>query len=184
MPKNITSPNQSKIDILTLNRLKIINEKNEQVLISSLWKESPAVIIFIRHFGCISCRAHVEQVWSKKEQIKKNGTKIAFIGSGASYLISQFKSEFGITDAPIYTDPTLKTFDACGLLHIDTETLDSSSLEKISEFEKKGYALTQMNNDGSDSQLGGVLAMKPPGIVTYHFVSEFIGNFDNPTDWK
>lgn len=175
---------QHKINILALNRLKIFNEKNEAILISSLWKETPAVLVFIRHFGCISCRAHIDQVWSMREKLQKNGSKIYFIGSGSSYIISQFKKDYNLEGAPIFTDPGLETFKASGLLHANTVELDQGSLRAIRELEAKGYSLKKIENDGDDTQLGGVVALKHPGIVTYHFISEYIGDFDQPGDWK
>lgn len=175
---------QNKINILTLNRIKIKNEKNEEIIMSSLWRDHPVVMVFVRHFGCISCRSHIEQVWSMKDQIQKNGTKIVFIGSGAPYVISKFKEEFNMTNVPIYTDQTLESFKACGLIHTDTANLDVDSLRMIKELESRGYSLKIIENDGDDTQLGGVVGIKPPGLVTYHFVSEYIGDFDRPQDWK
>lgn len=95
----VLSGHQHKVNILSLNRLKVFNENNEQVLISSLWRESPAVLVFVRHFGCISCRGHIDQVWGMRDTIQKNGTKIFFIGSGSPYIISQFKKENNLEKA-------------------------------------------------------------------------------------
>ncbi|MBP9680204.1 MAG: redoxin domain-containing protein [Bacteriovorax sp.] len=180
----VLTGHQHKVNILTLNRLKILNEKNEEILISSLWKNNPVVLVFVRHFGCISCRGHIDQVWNMRESIQKTGAKIYFIGSGSAYLISQFKKENSLESAVIYTDPTLATFKASGLIHTNTADLDSSSLRAIKELEARGYALKIIENDGDDTQLGGVVFMKPPGQVTYHFISEYIGDFDHPSDWK
>jgi hypothetical protein len=65
----VLSGHQHKVNILTLNRLKIFNEKNEPFLISNLWKDGPAVLVFVRHFGCISCRGHIDQVWNLRENL-------------------------------------------------------------------------------------------------------------------
>lgn len=120
-------------------------------------------------------------MWNRREDFRKKGVELAFIGSGAPYLISTFKQDFNLQSTPIYTDPTLATFEACGLRHVDTKNLDAKSLNAISLLEKRGYELKLIKDDGSDTQLGGVVAIKPPGIVTYHFVSDYIGDFDEPT---
>ncbi len=176
--KQLINSNQKKVDILSLNRLRVLDEKNEYIVLSSLWRDNPAILVFIRHFGCISCRAHVEQVWSKKNELQKNGTKIFFIGSGSPYLINQFRLDCNIKEARIFTDPGLESFTASGLIHTNTKNLDSASLKKIAELEKLGYSLKIIENDGDDTQLGGIVAMKPPGIVTYHFISTYIGDFE------
>jgi len=169
---------QEKIDILALKRLKIFNEKNEAIYLSELWQNKPVVIIFVRHFGCISSRSHIDLVWANREQIRKSGSGIVFIGSADPQVIPEFKKEFNLVDVPIYTDPTLETFKATGLIHTDTKNLDAKSLKMIKELELKGYTLKIIQNDGDDTQLGGVIAIKPPGLVTYHFISKFIGDFD------
>ncbi len=169
---------QEKVNILELKRLKIINERNDSFYLSELWQSSPVVIVFVRHFGCISSRSHIDLVWSNREQIRKSGSQIVFIGSAAPHVIPEFKKEFNLIDVPIYTDPTLETFKATGLIHTDTNSLDAKSLSMIKELERKGYSLKIIENDGDDTQLGGVIAIKPPGLVTYHFVSKFIGDFD------
>ncbi len=171
-------PLQEKVNILELKRLKVLNEKNESIYLSELWQNKPVVIVFVRHFGCISSRSHIDLVWANREKIKKSGSQIVFIGSAAPHVIPEFKREFNLVDVPIYTDPTLEAFKATGLIHTDTQNLDAKSLKMIKELEAKGYSLKIIENGGDDTQLGGVIAIKPPGLVTYHFVSKFIGDFD------
>lgn len=39
---------QSQVNILTLNRLAVLNEDNDKVLLSTFWKGSPVVMILLR----------------------------------------------------------------------------------------------------------------------------------------
>lgn len=116
---------QEKVNILELKRLKIFNERNENFYISELWQNKPVVIVFVRHFGCISSKSHIDLVWENRESIKKSGSDIVFIGSAEPRVIPNFKKDFGLVDVPIYTDPSLETFKATGLIHTDTQNLDA-----------------------------------------------------------
>ena len=174
----IDEPLQQKVNILELNRLKVLDENEESVYISSFWKTNPAILIFIRHFGCIACRGHVDQVWSRKDEIQKNGSKIVFIGNGDSYMISEFKKEMNVLNAPIFTDPTLKTFDAIGLFRGVGAILNPRSIKEMIKLYNKGYSQGKIQKgNGFHTQLGGIIIMKPPGIVTYHYVSQYIGDY-------
>jgi hypothetical protein len=84
------SGDQQKIDILALNRMKLLDENEEEVLVSSYWKEHSVVLIFIRQFSCIACRAHVDQIIKKKSELEKKRTKVIFIGNGSPYMIKVF----------------------------------------------------------------------------------------------
>jgi hypothetical protein len=175
---------QQIVDILALNRLVILNEHNEKVLISSFWKTNSVIIVFLRHFGCIACRAHVDQVWKKKSEIEKSGTKIIFIGNGSPELIKIFKEDMKIFDAPIFTDPTLEIFDACGFNRGLEYLLTPKSALSMAKLYMGGYSQGQQKKEnGFHTQMGGILAFKPPGQVTYQFKSEYLGDFDDINDW-
>ncbi len=174
---------QDKVDILTLNRLKVLDETGREFLISSLWKEKPAVLVFVRHFSCIACRAHVKQIWGEKEKFRRSGAQIVFIGNGEPYFIRSFKEDLGVQDATIYTDPTLKTFDACGFLRGFLNLIDPRGVKNIVELLMDGHRQGPIDKaSGVHTQMGGVVALKHPGIVLYHFVSEYLGDNDPLTN--
>jgi hypothetical protein len=181
-PQNIL---QQKVDILALNRLKIVDQEGQTHLISGFWKEKTSIFIFLRHFGCVTCRAHVEIIWKKKDELTKNATKIIFIGNGESEYIKIFKQDLNLGDAPIFTDPTSLTFEACGFHKNPIHTADPRSLGPISKLLKSGYTQGPVDKrTGNIFQMGGVVAIKPPGIVVYHFASEYAGDYDNHEDWQ
>jgi peroxiredoxin len=174
---------QSHVDILTLNRLKVLNESNEEILVSSFWKIDPTIIIFLRHFGCIACRAHVDQIWKKRNELEKTGSKIIFIGNGTPAMIKAFKEDVNILDAPIFTDPTLEIFDACGFNRGLKYLLNPLSAIQMAKLYRDGYTQgTQTKDNGLHTQMGGIVAIKPPGQVTYHFASEYLGDLEDASN--
>lgn len=175
---------QQKIDYLALKRLKVLNENGEQINFTSLWEDRKVIIIFVRHFSCIACRAHVDQIWNKRQDIDKKKTKIIFIGNGEAYVIKSFKEILGVADAEIYTDPTLETFDACGLKRGLRYLINIKSAKQALRLKKQGYSQGAMeSSSGTHRQMGGIVIFKHPGTVLYHYTSEYLGDFDDPNDW-
>ena len=172
-----------RVDILALNRLKVFDEENREVLFSSFWKNRPATIIFVRHFGCIACRAHVDQIWNKKKDILKT-SNLLFIGNGKPEIIKIFKEDIKASTAPIFTDPTLQAFDACGLKRSPLNLIDPRGAKRMYDLVNEGYNQgTADKRTGFHTQMGGVVVFRPPGIVAYHFISDYLGDFDKPEDW-
>lgn len=175
---------ESKVDVLALKRIKVLDQNNEPVLFSTLWEKKPIVVIFIRHFGCVACKAHVSQVWAKKKDFEKKNIRVIFIGNGQPYLIKAFKDEVNAKDAEIYTDPSLESFSACGLQKGIRYLVNLKSLKKARDLQRQGFKNEILNLDtGSHTQMGGVVALKRPGEVLYHFIADYLGDFDDPDDY-
>jgi len=182
MKKNKDENLQQKVDFLALKRLFIRNENNEKVYFSSLWEQSQVIIIFIRHFGCPSCKAHVSDIWAQKDKLKDK--RIVFIGNGQPNMIKSFKEEIRAPDAEIYTDPSLETFEACGLKKGLRYLVNFKSMKSMMALKKKGYHMSEWEDgNGDKTQMGGILAFKDPGLLTYHYVSEYLADFDETEQW-
>jgi hypothetical protein len=41
----------SNLSVKNLGELAVLNEQNEQVKLSTLWKDKTGVLVFVRHFG-------------------------------------------------------------------------------------------------------------------------------------
>lgn len=175
---------QNKIDMLALMRLKVLDENGNEIMFNSLFKNKPAILVFVRHFGCLSCRAYVDQVWNKRKDIKDKKSNIIFIGSGSPSSLKRFKQHLGVENAPIFTDPTLQTFKACGLLNGLNYLVNTKTLKRVFELRKQGYSneVTDFES-GSHKQMGGVVALKDPGVLLYYFSAEYLGDDDDPANW-
>lgn len=173
---------QNKVDLLALKRLNILSEKNEKIMFSSLWETGQVIIIFIRHFGCPSCKAHVQSIWEQKENLKNK--RIVFIGNGQPAMIKKFKEELKTTDLEIYTDPSLETFEACGLKKGLRYLVNFKSMKSMIDLKKKGYQMSAWEEEyGDKNQMGGILAFKDPGLLLYHYISNYLGDFDDTESW-
>jgi len=142
-----------------------------------LWKSSKAVLVFLRHFACIACRAHAAQVWAHREVYEKSQTKVVFIGNGPPGFIRQFKEDLGLEGATIYTDPSLESFRHCGLKRGFFELVSYRSVANAVTLYNQGYRQLSTKHQGDPWQLGGIVVVTPDNRVAYHFVSEALGDF-------
>lgn len=68
-----------------------------EVLLGSLWAASPAVVVFLRHYGCIFCREHVAELRAHEAEFRRRGASLAAIGLGDLRYARLFREETGIT---------------------------------------------------------------------------------------
>ena len=173
---------KERIDILALKRLKVYDENGLFHYFSDFLELPLLTIIFVRHFGCIACRAHVDQIWNLDKLQKNKKNKIIFIGSGSSHVIKTFKEEMNVQDADIYTDPSLEVFDACGMNRGMKNLVNLKSIKGVRKLQKKGYSQGSFKDSGANRQMGGVLVLKRVGEVLYSFASEFVGDLAESED--
>ena len=140
------------------------------------------ILVFLRHFACIACRAHAVEVWKEREKYESSGARLIFIGNGASNYIDVFKSELGLQKALILTDPSLEVFRAAGFRHGFFELVQLKSILKAIKLAAGGHKQSTLIAEGSNWQNGGVLAVGKNGKVLFHFISQALGDFPNEAD--
>lgn len=169
--------------LLTFANSEILDESGAKVKVASLWQNQTIIFIFLRHFGCVSCRAHAVQVWADRKKYEQGGGKIVFVGNGAPHFIGTFKEDLGIQDATIYTDPSLESFRAMGFKRGFLVALGPRSIAAGLGMFKRGYKQGAYSNSTGDLwQMGGLLVVKPSGVVTYHYISTALGDYPPEQD--
>lgn len=158
----------------------VLDENGKEFQISSFWREVPAILIFLRHFGCIACRAHAAEIWHKRQLYERDGARIYFIGNGKPEYIRAFKEDLDIHDAPIYTDPSLVIFAKAGFRRGFRNTISRMSAKNFMQLFAAGHRQTL--SKGDIWQLGGMMVVKPGNRLAYHYISEALGDFPPEKD--
>lgn len=60
----------------------LLDETGTQVALSQMWASRPALILFLRHFGCLFCREMLKQVQQQAAELRAAGLHIAAVGIG------------------------------------------------------------------------------------------------------
>jgi hypothetical protein len=173
---------KNPIDLYNLAKCSVQNENGEPIELGTLWREQRTMLIFLRHFACIACRAHATQVWQRREFYERNKVNVAFIGNGNAHFIENFKKDLGLTGAQVYTDPSLATFRLCGFRRGFLALVSVKTIANASSLYAKGNRQTQLTAEGDHWQLGGVVVITPDNKVPFHFISEALGDFPPEKD--
>jgi peroxiredoxin len=54
-----------------------------RVQLSSFWKERPAVLVFLRYFGCPFCQMHVVKLREDQQLFRDAGAAVVLVGQGS-----------------------------------------------------------------------------------------------------
>ncbi len=90
----------------------VLDREGRQILLESFWAEGPAVLVFMRHFGCLCLSAQITELSPRLFELHQLGIRTVFIGNGAADFIDGFIERFGLADKKIeiVTDPPLEAF--------------------------------------------------------------------------
>lgn len=166
-----------KFDNVKLANAEVQTPDGNKLKLGQLWQKRPVILIYLRHFACIACRAHAKEVWERKALYEKKGN-IVFIGNGSPDYIEEFKKSMGMENAMVLTDPSLESFRAAGFHKGFFYVLQIPSLVNIVKMTRKGHKqVSYSKKAGTHWQLGGVLAVNTEGEVTYQYISESMGDF-------
>lgn len=163
-------------NVRKLAACEILDEAGKPVAIQSLWSDQPAILIFLRHFACDLCQRHALDVWENRSKYEEKGAKIHFISNGNAHFISEFKKLLGLEAASVFTDPTMKAFEAAGFrkgFWIDP----GEYMRRVPFMIAAVRHEMRRTGQGSVWQLGGVLAVKPGDKITYQYTSQMLGDF-------
>jgi peroxiredoxin len=177
-------PDEIEIEVEALAECMVSGENGNSMRLGELWAEGPAILVFLRHFACIACRAHASEVWKSRARLEKSGAKIRFIGVGAPDYIKKFKEDLSIVDAIVVTDPSLLSFRIAGFKRGFLNNFGPRSIINLIQLSRRGYEFQAPESGTGDTwQLGGTLVVSQNGRVTYQFISEVQGDFSPEKDF-
>jgi peroxiredoxin len=76
---------------------------------------SPALVVFLRSFGCTFCREAMADVGKIKDDIRAAGAGIAVVHGGTPEEAAPWLAKYGLTDVAAISDPELAHYRAFGL---------------------------------------------------------------------
>lgn len=101
------------------------------------------------------------------------GVELVVIGNGAPHFAQAFLEEFQVT-LPLYTDPSLKVYEAMALRRGWRTAFSRKTFSASVEALKRGFR--QGRTQGDATQQGGVFVMRRGGDIVYRYVSEAAGD--------
>lgn len=80
-----------------------------------LTARAPALVIFLRSFGCTFCREAMADVAAQQSAIRAAGANIAFVHGATPDEAAPWFARYGLTDVARISDPNLDHYRAFGL---------------------------------------------------------------------
>ncbi|HET6584950.1 MAG TPA: peroxiredoxin-like family protein [Nannocystaceae bacterium] len=159
-----------------LARAEVLDREGASSTLGEHWRDRPALLVFLRHFGCIACAEHVAIVAPRLVELVRLQIEVVFIGNGAPHFIDGFVARNGLHGVPvaIVTDPTLLAFAAAGLVRSRMSTFGPRALLNHARASLAGFR--QRAIEGDNEQQGGVLLVDRDGTIVYAHRDEVAGD--------
>ena len=92
-----------------LSDVTVLDLEGRPVRVGDLWKERRAVLVFVRHFGCLFCRQQVAELTPYLDRIRATGADVFLVGNGTVDDARAFNDE-GPLQMRVLTDPTREVY--------------------------------------------------------------------------
>lgn len=158
--------------------LEVLTPQGEAVPLGSLWRQRPALLFLVRHFGCQFCRAQLADLQHALPDIEAAGVQPIVIGNGTPLMAEAFVEESGL-DVPLYTNPGREVYEALGAKRPGVLALLHPRLWWNGlRVALRGF--WPRRTQGDAAQLGGVFLVRQDGTMPFAYRSDLAG--DHPSN--
>ncbi|KAM9361228.1 prostamide/prostaglandin F synthase [Symphorus nematophorus] len=165
------------VDLVKVGKNKLKSETGESVELGSLWQDQPAVLFFLRRFGCQICRWMAAEISKLEPDLTANG--VALVGIGPEELgLKEFKDGKFFKGA-IYIDEQKKSYKELRLKRYTAISVVPAAMgKKVRDIAAKAKADgIQGNFSGDLLQSGGMLIVAKGGEkVLLHYIQDSPGD--------
>jgi len=158
-----------------LSEAMVLDAEGAATALGQRWVQSPAVIVFLRHFACAACCEHVYQLAPRLTEFTRLGLRVVYVGNGAANFIEGFveRNEIEIERVEVVTDPSLRAFKAAGLRNGVASTFGPRAL--LRHF-RAASMFGARKPEGHNLQQGGVIVIDAERRVSFHHRDRFLGD--------
>jgi len=145
-----------------------------QQRLSAKWSTRPALLYFVRHFGCPFCKEGVAKLREFINEFKRLDTEIIIIGNGSPNQAKAFQERYA-HDLPVFVDQTRESYEAAGFKRSAWSTFGPKVFLAGLRALVKGYLPASVQGDVL--QQGGALVVVPPdGMAIFHYANQHSGD--------
>ncbi|MBX7101750.1 MAG: AhpC/TSA family protein [Myxococcaceae bacterium] len=160
-------------DTAALGALEVTTTDGQPVAVGSAWEKGPALLVWLRHFGCLFCREQVKDFMKHQAALEAKGIALRFIGIGTPLMAKDFQETYRVT-APVWVDKGRRTYALLQFKNGWDTVLNARTVLGSLRALSKGQI--QGRTSGRPDQQGGVLVVSPGGKVEYGYASEVAGD--------
>jgi peroxiredoxin len=148
----------------------------EPVDIASFWKSGPTLISFLRHFGCIHCRARMSELEQHKDELEKAGLQLVALALGEPKHAERYCGKLA-PGMKCFADDKNDGYYAWGLRQGSPREFFSQGLNVL-KASAKAFANGHVQGaaTGDPYMLPGTFIIDRDGIVRYAYYSAYAGD--------
>jgi peroxiredoxin len=166
--------------------MQLADMSGSVVQLRDLWASSPAIIVFLRHFGCSCARDRVARLKQEYATYREAGITVVAIGQGEPARARRFALEQGLP-CPILCDPARRVYAAYGLLEGRPSQVVYGMPEAFLRCDADTGAKFQASRRGTQSaavdnpfQLPGEFVVDQQGVLCLTYRSQYCADFAEP----
>ncbi|MDX2287047.1 MAG: SelL-related redox protein [Bacteroidia bacterium] len=78
----------------------------------TLSRQSPVLLVFLRHFGCTFCREALADLAARRAQLEASGVQLCLAHQSDRVRAGQVLARYGLAEVPHISDPERKLYEA------------------------------------------------------------------------
>jgi hypothetical protein len=157
---------------------RVTDLSGETVRLGDEWRDRPAVVVWLRHYGCILCREQAAGFRARRPEIEALGARLVLVGNGESRVAREFEARH-CPGCRVLSDPSLASYRAIGARRAWRSTLGPPAIRAGIRAFRRGFRQGAVR--GIADQQGGVYVLLPGDRVAYAYLSGSAGDHP-PTD--
>ncbi|MBK9256431.1 MAG: AhpC/TSA family protein [Saprospiraceae bacterium] len=91
----------------------LITNKGQNIV--DLSDQSPVLLVFLRHFGCIFCRESLKEISARRKKIENSGIKIVLVHMSDIETAESYFKKFALPGIDHISDPECRYYAMFGL---------------------------------------------------------------------
>lgn len=169
----VTPTLRTVVPLSDLAEQRVLDPAGREVRLGGEWESRPAVVVWLRHFGCLLCREQAADFRARLPEIEALGARLVLVGNGEPAQAREFEAE-RCPGCRVLTDPGLRSYRTIGARRGWRFVLGPAALRAGVRAFRRGFRQARVR--GIADQLGGVFVLLPGNRVAYSHLSGSAGD--------
>ena len=142
----------------------------------SAWTTRDAVVVFVRHFACAGCAAHVAALLPRFDELATLDVGVAIVGCGSPGQLAAFvdREDLARPFGTFFTDSTLVSYRAAGFARSAWGTYGPIAIGQLVRARIQGHRNGRAQGDLL--QQGGTLYVTRSGVIAFYHRETSLGD--------
>ncbi len=156
--------------------ITVSDKQGQPVELESLWDQGPTLISFLRHFGCIHCRARMAEVEQHRAELEAAGLQLVALALGEPKHAERYCGKLA-PHLECFADDKNDGYYAWGLRQGTAGEIFSNGLNVL-KASAKALAAGHMQgaSTGDAAMMPGTFIVDRNGVIQYAYYSQYAGD--------